>query len=128
MEEGQNIPIRILDLEPHNPSFDERKLFDERRPPLLELGEQCVGVLRVDVGIPARPFVPSVVRAREHFRSDCLEDDADPVSAHVAIVDVVRRTLEIECEPEALDVMTPRRQVGCNLASWRLFLSLATST
>ena len=50
MEEGQNIPIRILDLEAPQPVIDERKLFDERRPPLLELGEQCVGVLRVDVG------------------------------------------------------------------------------
>jgi len=52
--------------------------------------------------------VSGVVRLWENVRKDGLEHDADPVSAHMAVVRVSVRTLEVKLEAEALDVVGDR--------------------
>src|SRR5512143_3253944 len=107
-KEGQDVPVGIGDLEAPQPVVDEGQLLHERRPPLLELGKQDVGVAGVDVGIPPSPFVTGVVGTGMHVGPDRLEHDADPVPTHVTVVDVVGRPLEIQREAEALDVVRDR--------------------
>ena len=49
-----------------------------------------------------------VVWLWENVGKDGLEHDADPVSAHMAVVRVSFRTLEVKLEAEALDVVGDR--------------------
>jgi hypothetical protein len=49
-----------------------------------------------------------VVWTRKHFAKDGLEKDANPVSAHLAIVHVSVWTLEVKLKAEALDVVGDR--------------------
>src|SRR5262245_41470584 len=108
LKEGQDIPVGIGDLEAPQPLVYERQLLYERRPPLAELGKERIGVRRVDVGIPTRPFMPSVVWTRKHVGTDGLEHDADPVPAHSGIERAAVWTLEVELEAEALAVVSNR--------------------
>src|SRR6266700_3534709 len=80
----------------------------ERRAPLAVNAKKRVGVQSVDVRIPTRPSVSGVVWLWENVRKDGLEHDADPVSAHMAVVRVSVRTLEVKLEAEALDVVGDR--------------------
>src|SRR5262245_61929509 len=104
-KESKDIPVGIVDFEAPQAVVYERQLFHERHTPLAKLVEERVGVQRVDVRIPTSPPVSSVVWTRKHVGKDGLEKDTDPVSAHLAIVHISVRTLEVELKPEALDVV-----------------------
>src|SRR6516165_6387067 len=62
----------------------------------------------VYVRIPTSPSMSGVVWLWENVGKDGLEHDADPVSAHMAVVRVPVRTLEVKLEAEALDVVGDR--------------------
>src|SRR5579864_1420159 len=50
--------------------------------PSGELGVQCVGIVGVDIGVPAGPFVARMVRLRMDLRRDRLEVQHNPVASH----------------------------------------------
>ena len=50
--------------------------------PAGELCVQCVGIFRVDVGVPAGPFVARMVRLRMDLWRDGLEVQHDPVASY----------------------------------------------
>ena len=50
--------------------------------PGCELCVQCVGIVGVDVGVPAGPFVARVVRLGMDLRRDGLEHEHDPVASN----------------------------------------------
>src|SRR5215831_16834618 len=104
-KEGKDIPVGIADFEAPQAVVYERQLFHKRRTPLAKLVKERVGVQRVDVRIPPSPPMSGVVWLWKHVGKDGLEHDADPVSAHLAVVRVVVRTLEVELEAEALDIV-----------------------
>src|SRR5262245_60606340 len=103
-KEGNDIPVAIGDLEAPEALVYERQLLHERRAAPAELVAKHVGVEGVDVGIPASPFVAGAVWTWKHVGKDRLEHDADPVSAHSAVVRVSVWTLEVKLEAEALDI------------------------
>jgi hypothetical protein len=47
-----------------------------------------------------------VVWTRKHIASDGLQEDGDPVPAHLAIEHAAFRALEIKLETEAVDVVS----------------------
>src|SRR5690349_4151548 len=47
-----------------------------------ELCVQCVGIFRVDVGVPGGPFMARMVRLRMDLRRDGLEHEHDPVASN----------------------------------------------
>src|SRR5262249_46555943 len=108
VKEGKDIPVRVSDLKAPQSIIDERKLLHERRAAPAELVEERVGIQSVDICIPASPSVSGGVWLWQYVRKNGLEHDADSVSAHLAVVHVSLRTLEVELKAEALDVVGNR--------------------
>ncbi len=50
--------------------------------PAGELCVQCVGIVDVDIGVPAGPFVTRMIRLRMDLRRDGLEIDHHPVASN----------------------------------------------
>jgi len=102
-EEGQEIPVRIGDIESPQPLLYERQLLDKRHIALPEFVEERVRIQGVDVRVPGSPWVAGFVGKWKHVGTDFLEVDADLILRDLAPDRTVVRTLVVDLEAKAPD-------------------------
>jgi len=79
---AQHVSVVVDDLEGPESILGIGKLAMHGNMPAGELFIQCVGIIGVDVGVPAGPFVARVVRLGMDFGSDLLEHEHDLVASN----------------------------------------------
>ena len=80
--EAQHISIVVDDLKGPEPIVGIRQLAMHGNLPAGELFVQCVGIICVDVCVPAGPFMARMVRLRMDLWRDRLEVQHHPVASN----------------------------------------------